>query len=340
MLPMDLASARGTKVRDIVIDHRPSTGRGKKLTLAQERVLRTLYEQELPSLAQGEQPVKSFWVNLASRFREHTGREYSWLSVKRRAAAWRQRSSGGEEQLDTPHAGEVSGENPLDRTGHGFVARNYPGLQVPCDAPQLAPSRSTPSPNPEDPSHSDHSEHEKSPGVSSWLQHNWFSGVTGQVQGTGKDSRSSRMSKSRLRSRSPQHVSRPKYRRRSPSPKRRTQVMPKQMYQQSASASRESPVFDPNASDLSAHEGMELNPSSNQKIPEIRGSRESAEKNNAYYLADNSEMPKRGYKTASQSPPESPQLSETDDLPVAPALIVRRRAVPNENGNAAKCQEP
>jgi hypothetical protein len=40
----------------------PSTGRGKKLTLAQENVLKRLYQQKLPSVPDGELPAKGFWA--------------------------------------------------------------------------------------------------------------------------------------------------------------------------------------------------------------------------------------------------------------------------------------
>lgn len=82
--PMGLASAYGGILTDIRVEKRLATGRGKKLTLAQENVLRRLYELELPSIPHGEIPVKRFWVHLAARFHQCCGREYSWLSVKRK----------------------------------------------------------------------------------------------------------------------------------------------------------------------------------------------------------------------------------------------------------------
>ncbi|KAJ5357713.1 hypothetical protein N7541_004871 [Penicillium brevicompactum] len=71
--------------------------RGKKLTLAQENVLRRLYELESPSIPEGQIPVKKFWVYLATRFQQCTGREYSWLSVRRKIMG-----SGPDAQLPIP----------------------------------------------------------------------------------------------------------------------------------------------------------------------------------------------------------------------------------------------
>lgn len=82
--PVGLSSANGTLIPDIVVDRRLSSGRGKKLTPAQENVLKRLYEQESPSLPKGELPTKRFWIHLATRLRRCIGREYSWLSVKRK----------------------------------------------------------------------------------------------------------------------------------------------------------------------------------------------------------------------------------------------------------------
>ncbi|CAI7638523.1 unnamed protein product [Penicillium crustosum] len=123
---MDLASARGTKLSDIVINHRPSTGRGKRLTIPQEGVLRRLYEQELPSLSNGELPARGFWENLASQFHKRTGREYSWLSVKRRAAGWGQKSVETDRRLDTSRASELEIENSVSEPSDHEIPHDPP----------------------------------------------------------------------------------------------------------------------------------------------------------------------------------------------------------------------
>ncbi|KAJ5787697.1 hypothetical protein N7457_002687 [Penicillium paradoxum] len=326
MLSMDLASARGTKVRDIVIDRRPSTGRGKKLTLAQENVLRELYEQELPFLPEGEHPVKRFWVNLASRFREHTGREYSWLSVKRRAETWRQKSPRDDGRLHTPSADLLNGGDSTAKTSHEPLAHHPLGLQAPCDSPRPAQLQDRDSSQLQHPINPGLSDIDKNHGVSDWLQRSWSVGVTNPTQDTRSNRRSSRTSQTRARSRSPQRVSQPRYRTRSPSRTRSTEVVPRRLRHQLAFASNGPVVSHPS---YSSEFGSRMGRNSSRLYPVC----ESQEKESTDY--EISDPPKSKHKDGrvDHPLPGSPQLSEPDDLPLAPARILRRRAVAKANEN-------
>ncbi|KAJ5305947.1 hypothetical protein PENANT_c015G08294 [Penicillium antarcticum] len=85
--PLGLATARGALLLDIRVDHALPGTRGKQLTAAQEAVLWTLYLQHDPFPLETKLPGKRFWMDLAVKFQERTGRSYSWLSVKRRVVA-------------------------------------------------------------------------------------------------------------------------------------------------------------------------------------------------------------------------------------------------------------
>ncbi|KXG54205.1 uncharacterized protein PGRI_073490 [Penicillium griseofulvum] len=326
---MDLASARGTKLSDIVVDHRPSTGRGKKLTLAQESVLKRLYEQELPSVSNAGAPLKGFWVNLASRFSEQTGREYSWLSVKRRAAGWRQKSPEVDRQLDVSHASGVGAEASVAGPSNQDIGRDTPRYQGSSDSEKPTLPQASPSPQLWDSKTRELTPLERSRGVGDWLQRSLFSGVTAPSQDNDSNIESSRISQRRPRSRSPDRVSQPRYRRRSPSPTRRTKIVSKRLHHHLASsdaifASGPNPL-----SSSSAHEDMQLGQPSNRTPGGLNRVQESVEEDDPDDPGHDSAGSKRGESELSNGLTESPHLSGQDDLPLAPAPIMRRR-VANE----------
>ncbi|KGO77710.1 hypothetical protein PITC_009800 [Penicillium italicum] len=326
MPPMDFASARGTKLSDIVIDHRPSTGRGKKLTLAQEGVLRRLYEQELPSVSNVELPAKGFWVNLASLFHEQTGREYSWLSVKRRAAGWRQKSVEID-RLDASRASELGHEDSVPGPSNQDIAHQSSRHEGSCDSELPKMPQNKPSPHPQDSKNQELSQLETSPGAGDWLQRSWLSGGPDPKQDTSRNLGSPRMSQPRLRSRSPQCVSQPKYRHRSPSPTRRTKITSERLHHQLASSS------DGNVASghkhlsvtLPAPEDVQPSHPGKRTSPGFNRIRESMEKAEAEDHACDPARSKQGQKKVSNGLLASPHLSEQDELPLAPTRIMRRR---------------
>ena len=320
---MDLASARGTKLSDIVIDQRPSTGRGKKLTLAQEDVLKTLYEQELPSVPDGELPVKGFWVNLASRFREQTGREYSWLSVKRRAAGWRQNCLEIDHRLD---ASEVGSEDLELKPSHQDTARESHSQQDSRDNKNTTLPPNKLAQHQRDSTALELSEPEKSPGVGDLLQRSWFPSATHTSSDTSNSVRSTRMAQARPRSRSPRHVSQPGYRRRSPSTMRRTKAISKRLHHQMASSS--SAVVASGINSLAgppAYEDVQPSHLSTKKPHEFNRIRELVDNDESDNPAHDPAISKRGENGVSPDLLASPHLSEQDDLPLAPTRIKRRR---------------
>jgi hypothetical protein len=327
---MDLTSARGTKVSDIVIDHRPSTGRGKKLTPAQEGVLRELFEQALPSVPKGAPLVKSFWVNVASRFREDTGREYSWLSVKRRAAGWHQGSPEDERPVDVSRASVISGENPVTENEPEAAVCEPQGPEVPSNIPRPALSQNGTSPQRQEPVNLDRTDLEKSPGVPDGMQGSFFSSVKASKSGkkkSGKKPKSSRKSRTRRRSRSPDLVSRPRHRHCSSSPKRRTKRVSRRLHHQLASASHDTPASGSKpASDAPA----DLNPAWKPNSSGLDHVRDLLGEDDTGNLLRHSTRSPLKEDPVSDSLLEFPELSDPDDLPVTPILILRRRAVAKE----------
>ncbi|KAF4766007.1 hypothetical protein N7455_005248 [Penicillium solitum] len=328
MPPMDLASARGTKLSDIVIDHRPSTGRGKKLTIAQEGVLRRLYEQELPSLSNGELPARGFWEKLASQFHKQTGREYSWLSVKRRAAGWGRKSVETDRRLDTSRDSELGIENSVPEPSHHEISHGSPPQEGSYNSEQPTLSQTKPSPHPQDSNTPELSQLERSPGVGDWLQRSRFSDGPEPSQDTSANLRSPRLSKPRPRSRSPQRLSRPGYRHQSPSPKRRTKITSKRLHDQLASSSDEIVASGLNTLSGYSHQDVKLSHMSRRNPPGFNRIRETMEK-------DEPETPRNHPHDSERSKPRgnnirnglpvSPHLSDQDDLPQAPTRIMRRR---------------
>lgn len=334
MTPMDLASVRGTKLSDIVISHRPSTGRGKKLTVTQESVLRRLYEQELPSVSNGELPTKGFWVNLASRFHKETGREYSWLSVKRQAAGWGQKSVKTDRRLGTSRASELGIENSAPEPSHQEIAHESPPQESSYNSEQPTLSQTKHSPHPRDSNTPELSQLERSPGVGDWLQRSWVSGGPDPSQDTSGNLRSHRLSQPRPRSRSPQDVSQPRYRRRSPSPTRRTKITSKRLHDQLASssdgivASGSNPLSgsSPGYEDVKLSHLSKLNPPGFNRI---RKTMEKDEPENPDIHPHDSKRSKHRENNVGNGLLVSPHLSDQDDLPLAPTRVMRRR-VANE----------
>ncbi|KAI2710241.1 hypothetical protein CBS147332_5942 [Penicillium roqueforti] len=314
MASIDFASARGTKLNDIVVDHRPSTGRGKKLTLAQEGVLKRLYEQKLPAVSNGELPAKKFWLDVASRFHEETGREYSWLSVKRRAAGWRQKSPEVDQRLDASHASKLGIEDLVIEPNHQDISHQSLSEQNSYARKQLTLSQK-PSLHPRGSNTLGLSQIERSPGV------------TEPTQDTSRNLESLLISQPRTRSTSPQRVSQPKYRHRSPSTMRRTKLVSKRLHHQLASPA--DGIVDSGPDPLSdssgAYENVQpiypgkRNPAGFNRI------RESVEQNEPEKNARNSAISKHGVNKVSNRLLASPGLSGQDDLPLAPTRIMRRR---------------
>ncbi|KAJ5963910.1 uncharacterized protein N7479_003786 [Penicillium vulpinum] len=327
MPPMDLASARGTKISDIVIDNRPSTGRGKKLTLAQESLLRRLYEQELPSVSNDEPQAKGFWVKLASQFHQQTGREYSWSSVKRRAAGWHQKSPEIERRLDASRASELGIEDSVVEPSHQDTVRESPRRQGLRDSEHPVLPQSKPSPHLQDSNTLELSQLERSPGVGDWSQRNSLSSVKDSSQDTSRNLKSPRVSPSRPRSRSPQRASQPRYRRRSPSTTRRAKIIPKQLRHQLASSSDGTIAtsHNPLSGSFSAHDNVQLSHPSKGTPPELNRAREPVEKDGPESHARGFTRSKRGENKVSNDLLASPNLSEQDDLPLTPTRITRRR---------------
>lgn len=335
MPPVDLASARGTKLSDIVIDHRPLTGRGKKLTLAQEGVLRRLYEQELPSVSNGELPAKGFWMNLASQFREQTGREYSWLSVKRRAASWGRKSVEIGRQLDTSSASQLGIQKSVPGPSHQEIAHESPPQEGSDNSEQPTISQTKPSPYSQDSKTPESSQLERSPGIGDWLQRSWVSGGPDPSPDPSQDTsgihRSPRLSQSRPRSRSPQRVSQLRDRRRSPSQTRRTKAISRRLHDQLASSSDGIVASGPNplSGSSSAYERVQFSHLSKRNPPgfnRIRKRTEKDEPETPQSRRTDSERSKPEENNVSNGPPVSPHLSDQDDLPLAPTRILRRRA--------------
>ncbi|KAJ5402337.1 uncharacterized protein N7487_008233 [Penicillium crustosum] len=330
MPPMDLASARGTKLSDIVINHRPSTGRGKRLTIPQEGVLRRLYEQELPSLSNGELPARGFWENLASQFHKRTGREYSWLSVKRRAAGWGQKSVETDRRLDTSRASELEIENSVSEPSDHEIPHDPPPQEGSYNSEQPTLSQTKPSPHSRYSNIPELSQLERSPGVGDWLQRSWVSGRPDPSQNTSGNLRSHRLSKPRPRSRSPQGVSQPGYRRRSPSPKRRTKITSKRLQDQLSSSSNV--IAAPGPNHLSgyspAYEYVRPSHLGRRNFPRFNHIRETTEKDepeNPENHPRDSERAKTRENYVRNGLLVSPHLSDEDDLPLAPTRIMRRR---------------
>ncbi|KAG0157163.1 hypothetical protein PDIDSM_4348 [Penicillium digitatum] len=319
MAPIDLASARGTKLSDIVIDRRPSTGRGKKLTSAQEGTLKKLYEQELPSVSNGELPAKGFW-SIASLFCEQTGREYSWLSVKRRAAGWRQKSVGIDRRRYSFRASELGAEDSVPEPSQQDVACQSSRQEGTCDSKLSKAPQKIPSPFPQDLNKPELSQLDRSADVGDWSQRSWVSGDPDPSQDTSRNLKPPRISQPSPRSSPPLRVSQPRYRHRSPSPKRPTKTISNRLHHQLASFSdgkvvsslNPLPVASPAREYLQAsHPGKTIPAESNR-------ARKLTEKDEPENHARDSARSKRGGLLVPA------HFSEQDDLPLAPTQIKRR----------------
>ncbi|KAJ5143902.1 uncharacterized protein N7515_002689 [Penicillium bovifimosum] len=323
--PMDLTSVRGgTIVKDIVVDHCPSTGRrprGKPLTPAQEGLLRELFEQELLFVPKGSQPLKPFWVNLASRFREHSGQEYSWLSVKRRAAGWHQGSPENERPVDVSRASLNRGESPVTENKSEAAVRDPPKSQVQSGIPRRALAQNGSS-QPQDPVNLDRPEPLRGPGVPDEMQPSHFSSA--KALNSVTKSKSHRKSRSPDRSRSPDHVSRHRYRHRSPPAKRHTMRVALTKHYRLASASHKAaPSGLKPASDASAG----LNHASTPNFAGLDHIRDSSGEDDAGNLLRDSTRSPPKEDSISDNLLEISDLSDTDDLPATPVSIPRRDAV-------------
>lgn len=161
--PTRLASAHGAVISDIVLEKRPCTGRGRKLTLAQENVLNRLYELERPSLPDGEVPVKPFWVHLASRFQQCTGRDYSWLSVRRRIMGPAKASQRTKNSKPHSGVGEVGEKTPTVEAVPLNVAEDPLPEQTPGDESPSPQKQHQTTSNFQSPDGPEYSEREGSP---------------------------------------------------------------------------------------------------------------------------------------------------------------------------------
>ncbi|KAJ5171256.1 uncharacterized protein N7500_004039 [Penicillium coprophilum] len=324
---MDLTSARGTKLNDIVIGHRPSTGRGKKLTLAQEGVLRRLYEQELPSVSNDEVPVKAFWLNLASRFHDQTGREYSWLSVKRRAAGWGHKSPEVDHRLDISRDSELVVENSVAEPSHEDVAHESPRKKGSCDSEQPALPQQKPSLHSQDSNIPKSSQLERNPDSGDWLQRSSLPGTEDPIQDKNSNVKCPRVAQRRPRSISPHRGLQPRYRYRSPSTTRRTKIVSRRLHHHLGSSSdgMVMPAPYPLSGSSPAHEDIPLGHLSTQAPPEFSRLRKSVEKSEPQKSPRDGARSKRGESKVSDGVLGSAHLFEQDGLPPTPTRIMRRR---------------
>ncbi|OQE41871.1 hypothetical protein PENCOP_c004G06972 [Penicillium coprophilum] len=324
---MDLASARGTKLNDIVIGHRPSTGRGKKLTLAQEGVLRRLYEQELPSVSNDEVPVKAFWLNLASRFHDQTGREYSWLSVKRRAAGWGHKSPEVDQQLETSRTSQLVVEDSVAAPSHQDIARESPLKKGSCDSEQIALPQQKLSLHPQNSNTPGLSQSERGPDSGDWLQRNLLPGAEDSIRDKNSNVKCPPVSQRRPQSISPHRGLQPRYRCRSPSTTRRTKIVSKRLHHHLGSPpdGMVMPAPYPLSGSSPAHEDIPLGHLSKKAPPEFSRLRKSVEKDGPENSPRDAVRSKRGESKVSDSFLALAHLSEQDGLPPTPTRITRRR---------------
>ncbi|KAJ5542233.1 hypothetical protein N7535_004656 [Penicillium sp. DV-2018c] len=320
---MSPTSVHGTRIRDI-IDHRTRTRRGKPLTPAQEGLLRKLYERELPFVPKGAPPVKPFWVNLASQFHKHSGREYSWLSVKRRVAGWHQGSLQDERSANVSRASVNSDESPItpDGTEAAVCDLQRPQVQPHITWPALSPNGSS---QPQDHPDLDQSELGRSPRIPDEMQPSCL--LSAMAPQSVAEAKFHRKSLSRSRSRSPDQVSCYMRPHRSLSAKRRPASVVRRKCPRLASASHNAAVSGPKpAWDVA----VDLDSASTANPCGIGHFNDLLEEDEACDIVRGSTRLAPEDGSTCNGLLESSDLSDPGGLPVTPVVIPRRGAGPKK----------
>ncbi|KAJ6008866.1 hypothetical protein N7522_003882 [Penicillium canescens] len=357
MPPSGLATVRGAVLSDIKVDDGPPSMRGKPLTPAQEAVLWSLYLRHVPDRPGDKLPGKKFWCDLALKFVKHTGRTYSWLSVKRRIVAllgihgvlvdW------GHEQvrspLPDPGSPEVAVQSGRGLTddGGGGEERLEPGSareehmdlddshfsQRPTVNQRLARFQSSKF-KPQNASAP-----EKRTGVArDWLKRNYSTSLPdgsddaeprpGSQSPCPVQSRSSAITKIRARSRSPQFDKHPVYRNQSPGSSGRTELVSKRLQDQLASArtprteSRKREIPDIPRLEWSCHSDPQVVISKRRSPLKSNSAHDSSE---SIYVAPQTSGTGISCKSKSGQPAtlDLPPSEDQDGLPQTPVRILR-----------------
>lgn len=345
---------------DIKIDTAVPTMRGKQLTSAQEAVLWSLYVQHAPDQLGDELPKKKFWCELAGKFGEQTGRSYSWLSVKRRIVAllsvsgvpvdWRPErvrspilDPGSPEVAAQSESGLSDDGGGKERPVSGLESvreehedlDNSPFSQRPTVNQRLAQLQSSNAKPTNTPARKKRTEV-----VSKWLKKNHSTPLPdggddieprpGSQSPCPVRSKSSAMTRSRARSRSPQSDRHPVYRNRSPSSNRQTEHVSRRLQGQLVSA--RNPQTEHRTWQIPDLTMPDMSPESHPQavIPERRSPLKS---NNAHdifegiHLAPHKRGRPRKAKNAQLDTSASASSDDEDDLPQTPVRILRRRKV-------------
>ena len=327
---MDLASVHGAMISDIVVDKRPSTGRGKKLTLAQENIIKRLYEEESSSIPEGEVPVKSFWINLVTRFRRYTGREYSWQSAKRKIMGSLNEGGRPNSVQESLPAEAYSNESPIVEPSTPTVPGTPPQRPDSCDKSQSSEKRHQTPMGPPFSKSPEYTELGRSPDVvGEWTRRALFPNAAKSSQNTQSNPARPRLSQMRRRSRSPQFEAHPVYRRLSPVSNNRSDAVFRRLHHQLGSVSNRTsvPGSKPSPPSRVFHARSEMKPvSSKRKISIMKRSSNLLEDE----VEGHSRNSQKRQGPVGKSLDDSPYLSGPDELPQAPARISRRRRVSNK----------
>lgn len=360
--PSGLATVRGAVLSDIKVDDVPPTMRGKQLTPAQEAVLWSLYLRHVPGSPGDKLPGKKFWCDLASKFWEQTGRTYSWSSVKRRIVAllgvhgvpvdWRPErvrsplpdpgspevavqsgrgltdDGGGEERLE-PGSESVRKEH-RDLDDSHLSQRSTVNQRLARLQSSKVKSQNASAPE------------KRAEVVRDRLKKNYSTSLPdegddaeprpGSQSPCPVQARSSAITKTRTRSRSLQFDRHPLYRNRSPSSRRRTELVSKRLQDQLASA--RTPRTESGKRQIPDILRPEWSRQSDPQV--VISTRRSPLKSNSahdsfesIYLAPHTSGAGISRKSKSGQPAslDLPSSDDPDDLPQTPVRILRRRRV-------------
>lgn len=330
------ASVNGAILSDIVIDQRTKSGRGKKLTLAQENVLKRLYELELPLLPDGQPPAKRFWVNLASRFQQCTGRDYSWLSVRRKLA-----NSGNESQRPagsqpSEYIAQVGDESQAVESAPLNAINDPPRQHVPRNGSQLPEKQDQASMDRRGSNSSEYSRLEKSPPVvAEWTRRTLFPDAMGLSQQTHSISGFPQLSESTRPLRSPSFESQPAHGRSLRASSERTEVVSRRLHHQLGTVLDEDHLPDPSLPCVSPP------PASydRNETTHISSKRKHSTMDRGPTLLDglprlSTTQSPSSQKSATKSSGESCSLSDSDGLPEPPARISRKCRISRKKGKS------
>lgn len=329
----DFASVKGAVLSDMVIDQRTGSGRGKKLTLAQENVLTRLYELELPLLPEGEPPAKRFWVNLASRFQKCTGRDYSWLSVRRKLT--KSANKGQHPTCSQPSEGiaQVGDESPVVEPVPLNASNDPPRQRVLENGTQLPQQQDQTSMDPRGSNGSEYSELERSPPVvGEWTRRALFPDAMGLSQKTHTISGLPQLSESchPLRSRSVE--SQPVHSRRLHAASQRTEVVSRRLHRQLGTALDEDRLPDPTT--LPSLSPPSESYGHNRTLVSTKRKYSAMARDHTLLDGSPSRQSSSPQKSVKKSPGESCYLSDSDDLPEPPAQIPRKCRIGRKKGKS------